>query len=69
MPLYVYHCSQCQQDFERLVRFSETDQPQACPHCGCEETFKRVTAFASYSPGSQASNAAGSGCTGGGGFT
>lgn len=65
MPLYVYHCEDCEQDFERMVRFSETDQPQQCPHCGSTETAKRITTFASRFSGSTASSQSASSCSGG----
>ncbi len=31
MPLYSYHCPQCDADFETLIRSEET---AACPTCG-----------------------------------
>lgn len=31
MPLYGFHCKDCDKDFELLVGASETP---ACPHCG-----------------------------------
>jgi putative FmdB family regulatory protein len=34
MPLYDYHCPQCQADFELLVRASGVPP---CPHCGATE--------------------------------
>lgn len=64
MPLYVYHCQDCEHDFERMVRFSETDREQECPHCGSAQTAKRITTFASRSTGA-VSNQSTSSCSGG----
>lgn len=33
MPLYTYHCKECDKDAEVLVRSSETP---ACPACGSQ---------------------------------
>jgi putative FmdB family regulatory protein len=46
MPLYEYHCSTCEQDFDQLVRFSEADKLPVCPRCGAEETHKKISAGA-----------------------
>jgi len=49
MPLYVYQCETCNTSFEKLVRFSQADQPQACPKCQSQDTHKQITAAASRS--------------------
>ena len=38
MPLYTYHCKECDKDTELLVRFGETP---ACPLCG-GQTLERL---------------------------
>ncbi len=40
MPLYSYHCSKCDKDFELLVRSSDTP---ACPTCGTTEIAQQVS--------------------------
>lgn len=67
MPIYVYHCPQCEEDFERMVRFSEMEKPQECPTCGSADTQKRVTRFASYGAGTTGASSNASSCSGGGG--
>lgn len=42
MPLYNFHCSDCDKDFELLVSASDTP---ACPSCGgakMEQTISRI---------------------------
>jgi putative FmdB family regulatory protein len=45
MPLYVYHCNECGDDFEKMVRFSEADLIPACPACLSQDTKKRSHGF------------------------
>jgi putative FmdB family regulatory protein len=40
MPLYEYHCEDCDKDFELLVRGSEAP---ACPHCDGDRLAKRLS--------------------------
>jgi putative FmdB family regulatory protein len=70
MPLYEYHCNECKEDFEKMVRFSEADQSPTCPSCLSQDTSKkisRVAAFASSLGGSSLSTS--SSCGSGGGFS
>lgn len=46
MPLYEYHCPECGENFDKLVRFSEADQMPVCPNCGAEDTRKKISAGA-----------------------
>jgi putative FmdB family regulatory protein len=70
MPLYEYQCSDCGSEFEKMVRFSEADQAQACPTCRGQNTRKKISAFAALggTAGSSGSSGGGS-CGSGGGFT
>jgi putative FmdB family regulatory protein len=43
MPIYEYHCGQCEKDFELLVRGST---PIECPDCGSRQLRKKLSAFA-----------------------
>jgi putative FmdB family regulatory protein len=45
MPLYEYHCPDCQQDFEQRVPMAEADQTP-CPHCGGQHTQRRLPRIA-----------------------
>lgn len=40
MPIYDYHCSQCDKDFELLVSHSSVP---ACPECGSQQLEKRLS--------------------------
>lgn len=40
MPVYTYHCDQCDHEFEKYQSFSE-DSLTTCPKCG-KETLRKV---------------------------
>lgn len=46
MPIYEYTCGNCEESFDKIVRFSEADQIPACPTCGEKETRKKISAGA-----------------------
>ena len=70
MPLYEYHCSSCQEEFEQIVSFSKADLMPACPFCGNKDTHKKISIAASFGSSSSGSIAtSGSSCGSGGGFT
>ena len=68
MPIYEYHCSDCNSDFEKLMRFSDPqgDSPE-CPGCQSANTRKRLSTVASFSKASYGS-ATSSGCASSGPF-
>lgn len=68
MPLYEYHCSECDQSFEKMMRFSELDLAPECPHCHSRETHKQISTFASRITGGAAAATApsASSCSSGG---
>lgn len=41
MPLYEFHCLDCDTQFEELV-FSQTELP-SCPHCSSPKTEKLIS--------------------------
>ncbi len=41
MPLYDFHCTACNADFEEIVR-GDADSP-ACPECGSKATERRIS--------------------------
>lgn len=44
MPIYVFHCDSCGEEFERLQKMSAAD-PDVCPHCGKRHhVHRQVTA-------------------------
>ena len=46
MPIYSYHCEQCQTEFTELRRCSEMDAPIDCPECGNRESQRKLSGFA-----------------------
>ena len=46
MPIYSYHCEQCQTEFTELRRCSEMDAPIDCPECGNHESQRKLSGFA-----------------------
>ena len=44
MPLYDFHCKQCDREFEALVR--PNDPPTTCPSCKSADVEKLLSAFA-----------------------
>ncbi len=68
MPLYEFHCSDCEQDFEELVRSLAGIDKVKCPSCGSAHVNKRVSSFASRVTGGSYSfsSASDSSCSTGG---
>ena len=70
MPLYEYHCNDCGEAFEKVVRFSEADIAPACPNCESTDTNKLISTIASFGISeSGAANSSNSSCGSGGRFT
>lgn len=57
MPIYEYHCPECGQSFEKLVRGGRKarEKAVACPTCGQDSHRKEVTLVASVETGGTAS--------------
>ena len=62
MPLYEYHCLDCDQDMELLVS-SSSEKPE-CPECGSSNMEKQFSTFAAG--GSPAIDVSSGCCSGGG---
>ena len=43
MPTYEYRCETCTHEFERLLRMSQCDEPQACPECDTTPAKKLIS--------------------------
>ena len=72
MPMYEYHCEDCGQDFEKLVRFADAGATQICPACSGKRTLKKISisaAIGSAISGNVGVSASSSGCGSGGRFT
>jgi putative FmdB family regulatory protein len=46
MPLYEFACQDCGKSFDKLLGFSQADQPQTCPACGSRQSRRKLSAFA-----------------------
>ena len=44
MPIYEYHCEECQEPFELFVRSLNRPPAAVCPRCGSEHVEKAVSA-------------------------
>jgi len=44
MPTYTYHCDVCDEPFERILRMSQSKDPQECPECGEGPARKTIAA-------------------------
>ncbi|OIO71765.1 MAG: hypothetical protein CO186_11255 [Zetaproteobacteria bacterium CG_4_9_14_3_um_filter_49_83] len=44
MPIYEFHCRQCERDFETLVMRSQ--EKVSCPDCGSDQLQKLISAHA-----------------------
>jgi putative FmdB family regulatory protein len=52
MPLYEYHCADCEIKFEALRRMSQADDPIACVRCEGTNISRVISKFAAISKGS-----------------
>jgi putative FmdB family regulatory protein len=46
MPLYEYHCDECDSDFEELVSARVEDDDVICPTCGATKVERVQSGFA-----------------------
>lgn len=46
MPVYVYKCTKCDHQFERIVSVERRSKFQACPHCSYPSKFMPNQDFA-----------------------
>ncbi|MDI7259988.1 MAG: zinc ribbon domain-containing protein [Thermodesulfobacteriota bacterium] len=58
MPIYEYHCSRCDHEFEKLVLNSSGKI--VCPHCKSKKVNRMMSAFAFSSRGKFKSTASSS---------
>ncbi|UCD85186.1 MAG: zinc ribbon domain-containing protein [Deltaproteobacteria bacterium] len=60
MPIYEYHCSKCDQDFEELIIGGNTQVK--CPNCGNQEVQRQMSVFGFKSGDSFTSSSSGASC-------
>ena len=53
MPIYEYRCTDCGDDFERLIRSMFSVETITCPSCGSDHVKKAVSLFGTASGGSR----------------
>jgi putative FmdB family regulatory protein len=46
MPMYSFVCRECEQNFERKLRMSQSGDTQECPTCGSKDTRKTIGSIA-----------------------
>jgi len=63
MPLYDYHCTGCEADFELLIR---SDTVLECPHCHGARLERKLSLPARVAAGGGPRETGGAGETGGG---
>jgi putative FmdB family regulatory protein len=51
MPLYDYHCTDCDTDFEVRKHMAEIDNPAHCPVCNSLETRRVIRTVQVFSRG------------------
>jgi putative FmdB family regulatory protein len=47
MPIYEYHCPECDAKFEELRPLSQADQPVECPQCH-QPARRKMSTFACF---------------------
>lgn len=52
MPIYVYKCKDCGNDFELLVGMTAKKEALKCTHCGSNNIDKQISGFAGVQMGS-----------------
>ncbi len=63
MPIYEYHCGDCDEPFELFVRSVTAPTQAVCPKCGGEHVEKQVAAFAAVGMGSSNFTSSPASCT------
>ena len=59
MPIYEYHCNQCDHEFENLV--FKVSEKVSCPECKSKKVQRMMSAFA-FSVGGKFKSTASSSC-------
>ncbi len=62
MPIYEYHCEDCQEPFELFVRSVSRPPKAVCPQCGSEHVEKAVSAVSAVGTNEGGYSASSSSC-------
>ncbi len=57
MPIYEYRCTDCDNDFEALVRSMVQTETIQCPTCGSTHVKKAISLFGAATGGSRTGGA------------
>jgi putative FmdB family regulatory protein len=60
MPIYEYHCPDCEETFEAFVRKSRETEELRCPECGSAAIERLISSFATSIPARARSASCGS---------
>ena len=52
MPIYEYHCGECEAEFEKYLRSMFAKETITCPTCGSDHVVKALSLFGTASGGS-----------------
>jgi len=66
MPIYEFHCEDCERDSEILVRSTDWKKSE-CPHCGSKHLAKKFSTFAAAGGSRDGGSCDSGGGNGGGG--
>lgn len=68
MPLYEYHCDNCDNEFEMRRPIKESSAPTRCPECESDEVSRKLSLFVAFgkSDAGSAPLSSGGGCGCGG---
>ena len=66
MPLYEYHCDDCNDSFELRRPMSAGDETTECPNCDGQNVKRQISLFMAFTKGASGSRSLGGGCACGG---
>jgi putative FmdB family regulatory protein len=69
MPFYEYRCTECGDEFEKMLRFSEADRLPLCPKCESPKTQRKLSKVAAFGAASADTGGSASSCAPRGGFS
>lgn len=67
MPMYEFHCDQCEEEFEEILSIQDGLDEVVCPACGSHDIHKLLSGFTMSTSG-VSSGAGASSCSSSGPF-
>lgn len=67
MPLYEFHCQDCNNEFETRRSIQEADAPLECPECESRDVIRKMSVFVAFTKSDSEAASLGGGCGCGGG--